>query len=115
MDKASSLWYNDRGILQESKDRKCQLMSVLEKKMSYRQESAIAALLCSPTIPEAAKTAGVCERTLFRWLQDPVFQQSYRAARREAVSQAIAGLQKASSEAVQTLRLQAGSARQRER
>lgn len=74
------------------------------EKLSRKQEQAIAALLSEPTICAAAGRIGVNEATLYRWLQHEEFQSSYRQARRESVSQAIAGLQQASSEAVQTLR-----------
>lgn len=62
------------------------------------------ALLLHPTISEAAKVAGIGEATLFRWMQLPAFQESYRQAKRQAVGQAITLLQKAAGEAVETLR-----------
>jgi transposase-like protein len=68
------------------------------------QERAIVALLSNSTIKRAAKAIGVDDATLWRWLQDKDFHNAYRAARRESVSQAIARLQQASSEAVNTLR-----------
>jgi hypothetical protein len=51
----------------------------------------------------AARAANVSERTLRRWLQQPVFLAAYRAARRQVMEQAVAQLQKASSKAVATL------------
>ena len=74
-------------------------MSVSEEK----QEKAITALLTSHTIAQAAKAAGVSERTLFRWLQEEAFQGEYRRARWLAAGQAIAMLQKISSEAARAL------------
>lgn len=74
------------------------------QKLSRRQEQAIAALLTCPTLAEAATAAGISEPTLWRWLARPDFQDAYRTARREAVSQAVAHLQQASTEAVETLR-----------
>jgi len=68
------------------------------------QERAIVALLANSTIKRAAKSIGVDETTLWRWLQDKDFHAAYRTARRESVSQAMARLQQASSEAVNTLR-----------
>jgi hypothetical protein len=68
------------------------------------QERAIVALLSNSTIKRAAKSVGVDDATLWRWLQDKDFHNAYRTARRESVSQAIARLQQASSEAVNTLR-----------
>jgi len=74
------------------------------EKLSRKQEQAIAALLSEPTIAAAAEKVGVGEVTLWRWLQREDFQADYQQARREAVAQAIAALQRASSEAVQALR-----------
>jgi len=72
-------------------------------KITRKREQAISALLVSPTVQEAAQVAQIGERTLWRWLQEPEFQRAYRQARRQAVSQAVARLQQASSEAVEAL------------
>jgi hypothetical protein len=54
--------------------------------LSRKQGEAIAALLTTPTISEAASRAGVGERTLFHWLQEDVaFQHVYRQATSVAV------------------------------
>lgn len=74
------------------------------EKRSRKKEAALVALISEPTLKEAAKKAGIGEATLWRWLQDPEFQEKYRTARRQAVSQSITQLQKISSEAVETLR-----------
>src|SRR5713226_9656727 len=80
-------------------------MSASERPRRVRkQEEAIAALLAKPTIVDAAKTAGIGESTLRRWLSKPQFAGNYRAARRQAFEAAIAALQQASGEAVATLR-----------
>ncbi len=67
------------------------------------QEKALAALLTCRTIGSAAKKAGVGERTLHRWLNDPVFRQAYLAARRQVLEQATSVLQRASAAAVTAL------------
>jgi len=72
--------------------------------MNWKRDAALAALLTAPTIVEAARTAGVGERTLRRWLADPGFAAEYDAACRQAFNQAIFALQQASGEAVATLR-----------
>lgn len=74
------------------------------EKASRKREIFIACLLTEPNIREAAKKAGIGENTGWRWLQDPDFQKDYQEARRMAVSQAIAQLQQATTEAVATLR-----------
>ena len=74
------------------------------EKRSRKEDLALAALISEPTLGEAAKKVGISEVTLWRWMQDPEFQDKYRTARRQAVSQSITQLQKISSEAVKTLR-----------
>ncbi len=73
-------------------------------KLSRTQEKAIAALLSTRTIGEAAKVCGVNDATMWRWLQLPDFQAAYRAARRQVVERAITELQAATGEAVETLK-----------
>ena len=72
-------------------------------KFSRKKEAAIQALCTQRNIEEAAHAAGIGKRTLLRWLKLPEFQEAYRVARREAVSQANARLQQASGAAVSTL------------
>lgn len=74
------------------------------EKLSRKQESAIAALLSTSTIKEAATACGVAEVTLWRWLQLPDFAREYRAARRQVVERAITELQSACTDAVDTLK-----------
>src|SRR5688500_814010 len=66
-------------------------------------ELLLVALLRKPTAKEAAAEGGVTERTVFRWLQDPEFRERYRAARREAVDDALRELQGKALLAVETL------------
>jgi hypothetical protein len=73
-------------------------------KIGRRKESAVIGLLLEPSFEKAAARAGVSESTLWRWLRLPEFQEAYRSAKRESVSQAIGCLQRASSEAVEALR-----------
>jgi predicted DNA-binding protein (UPF0251 family) len=56
-------------------------------------EAAVAALLTAPTIATAAAAVGISEQTLWRWLQNSDFQERYREAKRQAVTQAIARFQ----------------------
>jgi hypothetical protein len=73
-------------------------------KFDRQQEAAIVGLLTQPTIESAAKHAGISGPTLWRWLQEPEFQAAYRQARRQALGQATAQLQQASTAAVKALR-----------
>ena len=72
--------------------------------MEAKQEKALAALLVCPTIAEAAKSARVGETTLFRWLQEPAFQEAYHAARLQVLSAATMQLRQATGAAVDTLK-----------
>lgn len=59
------------------------------EKLTTRQHAAIAALLVTPTVQEAAEQARVGQRTLHRWLvEDPAFQAALREAERAAVDAA---------------------------
>lgn len=73
-------------------------------KKGRRTELAIAALITENSIAAAARTAGIGETTLLRWLRDRDFQCAYRAARRQVVESAVAQLQQATGEAVAALR-----------
>ncbi len=53
-----------------------------------KQEKAIAALLSTSAMKDAAARSGINEGTLWRWLQLPEFAASYRAARRQVVERA---------------------------
>ncbi len=68
-------------------------------KFGRKKEEAIAALLSSKSIEDAARAIGINPNTLLRWLQIPEFQQAFRDARREAVHQAVARLQQATGAA----------------
>jgi hypothetical protein len=75
-----------------------------DKKLSHRQERAVAGLLSTRTIAEAAAAAGVSSRTLERWLSESnEFVAEYRAARRRVVEAAVSQLQNATGEAVDCL------------
>lgn len=68
-----------------------------------KQLRAIAELMAARTVEEAAKRAGVGERTLRRWLTQPHFRRAYKGAQRTAFEHATARLQDITSLAVQTL------------
>lgn len=67
-------------------------------------DSAIVALLEAPSVPAAAKLAGIPERTLYRWISREDFQDEYQEARRLVVQQALARLQAVMCQAVNALR-----------
>ncbi len=71
--------------------------------LTARQYNAISALMTEPTVRKACEVSHTPERTMYKWLKDKPFVGEYRAARREAVTQAIARLQSASGAAVGVL------------
>jgi hypothetical protein len=74
------------------------------KRNSYHQERAIAGLLTTNTVAEAAEYASVGTRTLERWLaEDKDFVSAYRDARKRVVEHAVTRLQSAATKAVETL------------
>jgi hypothetical protein len=72
-------------------------------KFARKAEQAIAALLARPSLEDAARVAGVAEKTLRRWIREPEFNALYLQARRESVRQAIARIQQATGAAGATI------------
>jgi AcrR family transcriptional regulator len=68
------------------------------------KEKILVALIETSSIREASQKSGIGEATFYRYLQDKEFLAEYRNARRQTVESAIAQMQQASSEAVETLR-----------
>jgi hypothetical protein len=54
-----------------------------ESSITTKQQKAIAALLSEPTLGKAAKAAGIGERTLYNWLNEPNFKAALRSAEKE--------------------------------
>ncbi|HEV2125560.1 MAG TPA: hypothetical protein VGW38_22640 [Chloroflexota bacterium] len=73
--------------------------------MNQNQARAITALLSSPTIREAAEAAGVTERTIHRYMQEPAFQAALREAEGRAIDDAVRQLVGLASDAIETLRM----------
>lgn len=68
-----------------------------------KRDKAIMALLTQPTIQEAAKSIGISDTTLWRWMQEEEFSTRYKEAKQLAFNQAMGRLQQVSSIAVDTL------------
>jgi hypothetical protein len=68
-----------------------------------KREAAIAALLSTGTLEQAARKAHVSEKTLRLWLAQPAFAAEYRRARQQILEQSIGILQSASIQAVAAL------------
>lgn len=78
-------------------------MSGHGQKKEQKQDLAIAALLHSESIRDAAKEAGIAEATLHRYLKDESFKAEYQAAKREVINHAICRLQQSAGKAVKAL------------
>jgi hypothetical protein len=72
--------------------------------LPIRQERALVSLLEEPSVEAAAAKAGVSRTTLWRWTQEQAFRSAYEDARREMTSQALDDLNRATCQAVETLR-----------
>lgn len=78
-------------------------MSANVSKLSPKQEQAILALVTNQGVDNAARAVGIAPRTLYRWMNEPLFDKAYRKARREAFGQGTARLQQASGAAVSSI------------
>jgi len=74
-------------------------MAASADKLGGKKEAAILALLTTRSIEEAARTADVPLRSLYRWLKEPEFSTEYRKAKRAAFGQAVARLQQGTAAA----------------
>ena len=54
-----------------------------ENVITVKQQKAITALLTERTTRDAAKTAGVNEKTLYTWLNEPAFRSALRSAEKD--------------------------------
>lgn len=70
------------------------------------QERALAALLATRTLVEAAEVSGVSERTLRRWMASEPFAATYRTEARASAREAVSAVLAAQREAVEVLRTQ---------
>src|SRR5947208_2259065 len=72
-------------------------------KLPRKQEAAIAALLQSRSVEEAAQVVQVSANTLRRWMELTEFRTAYLQARRIAVMQASARMQQNAAAAASVL------------
>ena len=71
--------------------------------LNHKQQKAVAALLSSPNVEEAAKAVGVGERTLWRWMGEPEFAQAVTHAEAGAIDAATRRLVQLQNGAIDTL------------
>ena len=92
----------------QAKDPKCQGMSenvsdFHTPDLTPRQLAALPIILATSTNTQAARNAGIAERTLYRWLDEPDFRAELLRLREEAASLARSDLQGAMSIALASL------------
>lgn len=68
------------------------------------EAALLAALAAGQTIRDAAKAAGISERTASRHMEDPAFRQQVQEARAEIIARAASQLADAATDAATTLR-----------
>ena len=61
--------------------------------LSRRQQSALPVAAATPTLAQAARSSGIGESTLYRWLEDPLFREELTRLRQEAADLAKRELQ----------------------
>ncbi|MFM8320970.1 MAG: transposase family protein [Chloroflexota bacterium] len=74
--------------------------------LTPRQQRTIAALLQARNVSDAARMAGVGERTLYRWMGDPLFRAALASAEGDAIDQAtrrLVGLQDGAIDLLQAM------------
>jgi hypothetical protein len=67
-------------------------MSLKDSKITTNQARCISALLEYSTIQEAASEVGINPRTVYRWMNEPVFMAALRKAETGAISDAVRAL-----------------------
>jgi len=67
-------------------------MSGKSVNLSVKQRRCVVALLECSRVEDAAERAGVTDRTVYRWMQDPVFVSELRQAETSAIGDAIRSL-----------------------
>jgi hypothetical protein len=67
------------------------------------EDSLLLALACGASVETAAKQCGICERSVYRRLEEPAFNARLQELRSDMVKRAAGMLTAAATEAVRTL------------
>ncbi len=78
-------------------------MAGLNDKLTRKQADAVGAIVSNSSIAAAARSCGVAERTLYRWLEIPAFSTACDEAQRRILSSTVTNLQRVSLAAVAVL------------
>ncbi len=71
--------------------------------LSTKKRQALAALLETHSVVEAARVAGVGRESLRRWMKEDAFQEAYKAAQAELFDSALVKLKLSTQRAIDTL------------
>lgn len=82
-----------------------------ENVITVKQQKALTALLTERTTRDAAKAAGVSEKTLYAWLNEPAFRSALRDAEKSILDDVTRRLSAGASLALDTLKKLVQSAR----
>lgn len=82
-----------------------------ENSITTKQQKAITALLTERTTTAAAKKAGIAERTLYTWLNEPDFRAALRSAEKDILDGVTRRLSAGQTLALDTLEKLVKSAR----
>ncbi len=77
--------------------------NVRTRELTARQQRVIAALLTARSIGEAAGIANINERTIRRWLEQPLFREALREAERAVLRNSLGRIQSLTAKAADTL------------
>ena len=79
-------------------------MNETERKLTLKQEKALACLLSEPSIEAAAKAAKVSKTILYEWRKQPTFKAALDEAKQLLFGDGLATLKSAITEGVAALR-----------
>ena len=74
-----------------------------DKPRKKGEDALLLVLACGATVENAARQCGLCERTVYRRLEDPAFSQRLKQLRADMVQRTAGSLTAASGESVRTL------------
>jgi hypothetical protein len=74
-----------------------------DKPRKKAEDALLLALACGASVDAAARQCGLCERTVYRRLEDPAFSQRLKELRADMVQRTAGALTAASTESVRTL------------
>lgn len=75
----------------------------MSQEISTKQHNAIVALLEKPTVEQAAESAGISSKTIYRWMEEPGFRSALSSAEEGVLDESTRRLMQLSSQAIDAL------------